>query len=320
MVSRCLALRLRKNSDVTGLLGQGQDMQGDNDQTDWDKKTMLQPEGLKPFNVSEELDGMADDARDAAADAAAAARRALGSVDVAGAATPQADDLVEEIATDPIGDQRLALGDEERLPWLESADDVDGEEEDSGNGRLIGFAVMGLLVLAALVGGIWYASSRNSVANNADGSLIEASKEPYKVAPKDPGGKTFAGTGDSSFKVSEGQKPSANLANSASPAPVASPSAKPSVAASATPAAAAPATGGVGVQVGAFSSKATAEAGWQKLLGNHEALKGLSHRVIEGKADIGTVYRLQAVAGDAAAADALCRKLQASGLKCQVKR
>ncbi|OYX91906.1 MAG: hypothetical protein B7Y74_13410 [Novosphingobium sp. 35-62-5] len=211
------------------------------------------------------------------------------------------------------------MGDEERLPWLESADDVDDEEEDSGNGRLIGFALAGLLALAALIGGIWYASNRNSVANNADGSLIEASKEPYKVAPKDPGGKTFAGTGDSSFKVSEGEKPVANLAGSASPAPAASPSAKPSTsAAAASPAA--PATGGVGVQVGAFSSKATAEAGWQKLAGNHEALKGLSHRVIEGKADIGTVYRLQAVAGDGAAADALCRKLQAGGLKCQVKR
>ncbi|MCX7285117.1 MAG: SPOR domain-containing protein, partial [Novosphingobium sp.] len=49
-------------------------------------------------------------------------------------------------------------------------------------------------------------------------------------------------------------------------------------------------------------------------------LKGLSHRVIEGKADIGTVHRLQAVAADGAAADALCRRLQAGGLKCQVKR
>lgn len=261
-------------------------MHGDDDQNDWDNKTVLQPEGLKPFSVSEELDEAVDGARDTSLDAENAAR--------------------------------LALGDEERLPWLESADDVDGEEEDSGNGRLIGFALAGLLALAALIGGIWYASNRNSVANNADGSLIEASKEPYKVAPSDPGGKTFAGTGDSSFKVSEGEKPAANLAGSASPAPAASPSAKPSASASA--AAATPATGGVGVQVGAFSSNATAEAGWQKLVGNHEALKGLSHRVIEGKADIGTVYRLQAVAGDGAAADALCRKLQAGGLKCQVKR
>lgn len=227
---------------------------------------------------------------------------------------------------EPAGGERLALGDEERLPWLESADDIDGEEEDSGNGRLIGFAVMGLIVLAALIGGIWYASNRTSGPANADGSLIEASKEPYKVTPKDPGGKTFAGTGDSSFKVSDGEKPVANLADSASPTPAVTPTpaAKPSASASASAAAAAPkpapAAGGVGVQVGAFSSNSAAEAGWQKLVVNHEALKGLSHRVVEGKADIGTVYRLQAVAGDLSSASALCQKLQAGGLKCQVKR
>lgn len=232
-------------------------------------------------------------------------------------------DVSAEMA-EPAGD-RLALGDEERLPWLESADDIDGEDEDSGNGRLIGFAVMGLVVLAALVGGIWYASNRTAGPAGADGSLIGASREPYKVAPKDPGGKTFEGTGDSSFKVSEGEKPVANLAGSASPTPAVAPSPTPSAkpSAGATPApkpTQAAATGGVGVQVGAFSSNAAAEAGWQKLIANHEALKGLSHRVVEGKADIGTVYRLQAVAGDLASASALCSRLQAGGLKCQVKR
>jgi hypothetical protein len=229
-------------------------------------------------------------------------------------------DVAAELGTaEPVG-ERLALGDEERLPWLESADDIDGEEDDSGNGRLIGFAVMGLIVLAALIGGIWYATNKASGPADADGSLIEASKEPYKVAPSDPGGKTFAGTGDSSFKVSEGEKPGANLAGSASPTPTAAAAAKPSVAATAGVPKPAPATGGVGVQIGAFSSNTTAEAAWSKLASTHEALKGLSHRVIEGKADIGTVYRLQAVAGDLSSASTLCQKLQAGGLKCQVKR
>jgi hypothetical protein len=262
------------------MAGQDIEMSGENEDNAWDNKTVLQPGGPRPFDVSSELG-------------------------------------------DPAG-ERLALGDEERLPWLESADDLDEDEGASGSGRLIGLALGGFLVLAALIGGIWYATNRSSSGPaNADGSLIEASREPYKVAPKDPGGKTFAGTGDSSFKVSEGQKPVANLANSASPTPVTSASAAPKPSASASAGAAtkpAAATGGVGVQVGAFSSNAAAEAGWQKLLGNHEALKGLSHRVVEGKADIGTVYRLQAVAGDVASANALCSKLQAGGLKCQVKR
>ncbi len=219
---------------------------------------------------------------------------------------------------DSAPDDRLALGDEERLPWLESADDVDFDEPGADNSRMIGFAVLALLLLAALVGGIFVLTHRGGGTAAADGSLIAADKEPYKIAPKDPGGKTFQGTGDASFKVSEGEKPVANLAGSAAEAPAPAPAAPvPSVAA---PAPAAGPTSGVGVQVGAFSTAASAEAAWSKLVTAHDALSGLSHRVIEGKADMATVFRLQAVAGDFAAANALCAKLQAGGLKCQVKR
>ncbi|MGB7653876.1 MAG: SPOR domain-containing protein, partial [Novosphingobium sp.] len=99
----------------------------------------------------------------------------------------------------------------------------------------------------------------------------------------------------------------------ATPAPAAAPAAKPS-------AAAAPAVGGVGVQVGAFSSKESAEAGWTKLVGSSRgALSGVSHRVIAGSADNGTIFRLQAVAPNADAAQALCGKLKGAGISCQVK-
>lgn len=211
--------------------------------------------------------------------------------------------------------QPLPLGDEERLPWLESADDVDYDEEGGDSGRIVGFVILGALALALLIGGLYWFTHRGSAYQNADGSLIEASKEPYKVAPPNPGGKTFEGTGDSSFKVSEGEKPQAKVAQ-ATPTPAAKPSATPTAAASAAPAADNP---GVGVQVAAFSSRAAAEAGWNKLSGQYEALKGAKHRIVEGKADIGTVYRLQAVAPDAGAANALCGKLKAAGLSCQVK-
>ncbi len=218
---------------------------------------------------------------------------------------------------------RLALGDEERLPWLESADDVDFDEPAEGNSRMIGFGVLAVLLLAALVGGIYWLSHRGAAPAAADGSLIAASTEPYKVAPKDPGGKTFEGTGDASFKVSEGEKPVANLAGSGAAAPAApsAPSAPKPSASAATPAPAPVAPGsGVGVQVGAFSTSASAESAWAKLTAAHAPLAGLSHRVVEGKADMATVFRLQAVAGDLGAANALCAKLQAGGLKCQVKR
>jgi hypothetical protein len=50
-----------------------------------------------------------------------------------------------------------------------------------------------------------------------------------------------------------------------------------------------------------------------------EALNGVRHRVVEAKVDIGTVYRLQAVAGDRASANRLCNALKTDGLPCFVK-
>lgn len=223
---------------------------------------------------------------------------------------------------EPLETERLALADEEeRLPWLESGDDDDYPEYEGGdNARMLGLFVMGILALAVLVGGIWWATNRNpDPALVADGSTVPAPAGPYKQAPKDPGGKTFAGTGDSSFAVSEGQNRPAQLGGAtAAPAPVPSASAAARPVAPATAPAAA--GGGVGVQVGAFSSKAAAEAGWTRLTGQAgDALAGVAHRVIEGKADNGTIFRLQAVASDASGAQALCGRLKAAGIACQVK-
>lgn len=212
---------------------------------------------------------------------------------------------------------------DERLPWLESSDDEYEDDEGSDTGRLLGFMVIGLVALAAIVGGIWWATHRGpDPALVADGSTIAAPAQPYKEAPKDPGGKTFDGTGDSSFAVSEGQNRPAKLDEQGAPLPPPAPApaqAAVAPAPGAKPAAAAPA-GGVGVQVGAYSSQAAAETAWTKLVGqSNGALSGVPHRVIAGSADIGTVYRLQAVAPDAGAANALCGKLKGAGISCQVK-
>jgi hypothetical protein len=233
-------------------------------------------------------------------------------------------ETVDDVATDT--SDRLDLEEEDRLPWLDSDYDDDGNT-GVDNGRILGFVLLGLVALAAIVGGIWWASHRQTDPNLvADGSLIQASDAPYKEAPKDPGGKTFAGTGDTSFAVSEGQTRAVKLGEGAA-APAAA-GVRPSIDLGAKPGAApvagaagtdAPAAGGVGVQVAAFSTQATAEAGWGRLVAQHSALSGVPHRVVEGKADIGTVYRLQAVVSDAAGANALCSKLKAAGLNCQVK-
>lgn len=232
-----------------------------------------------------------------------------------------ADSSAYEAVPGQVGPDRLALGDEERLPWLESADDVDLDDEGGDRGRMVGFFVLGLIVLAAFVGAIYWVTHRGADVGEGDGSLIEADRQPYKVAPTDAGGKTFAGTGDSAFAVSDGERPPANIAQG-TPAPV--PAAVVPSAAATPPAAPTskptPEVSGIGVQIGAFSSNAAAEAAWTRLVGQYEALQGVSHRIVEGKADIGTVYRLQAVAGDAGSANALCARLQAGGLKCQVKR
>jgi hypothetical protein len=42
--------------------------------------------------------------------------------------------------------------------------------------------------------------------------------------------------------------------------------------------------------------------------------------VLQGTADSGTIFRLQAVAGSASEADTLCRSIKAAGGDCQVKR
>ena len=191
-----------------------------------------------------------------------------------------------------------------------------------------------LVALAVLVGAIWYVANRGAGSGPApDGSLIVAPATPYKERPASPGGKTFAGTGDTSYAVGEGKEIEGHLATTdptplaAVPLPTAAASSSPSVSEGPKPAPKPSATtppdaglpAGTAVQVGAYSTRADAEAGWRRLTGQTDALSGVSYRVTLGRADIGTVYRLQAAGGDKAGAQALCGKLRAAGIACQVK-
>jgi hypothetical protein len=219
-------------------------------------------------------------------------------------------------------DGELDLADTDNLPWLES----DADDEEAGGldiGQILGFAGVLVVLLAAVVGAVWYVSDRASSADLvADGSVIEAPQGPIKERPDDPGGKQFAGTGNVAPLVGEGETREAVVAAPAAPVP-ATPAPKPSPSASASAAAAAkapaPDMSGVGVQLAAYSSRARAEQGWSDLARRTEVLNGVKHRVVEGKVDIGTVYRLQAVAGSRAEAERLCAALKADGLDCQIK-
>jgi hypothetical protein len=211
-------------------------------------------------------------------------------------------------------EEQLALADgEERLPWLESDDD--DEQPGVDTGRIIAFGAVGVLALVLLLGALWwFTGDRTDEDIVADGGTIEAPEEPYRTRPDEPGGQQVAGTGDTSFEVGEGRTVEGQIAGDAAApsidreqadAPEPSPSA---------------AVGGIGVQVGAYSSRDAAETGWTTLSGRIEALQGRNHRVVQGTADSGTIYRLQAVAGTVAEAATLCRSIKSQGGDCQVKR
>ena len=210
--------------------------------------------------------------------------------------------------------------DEESLPWLESGEDETQAGFDTT--RLIGIVLLMVVALGVIVGAIWWFTNSNVGGGpEPDGSLVEAPDEPYRTRPDDAGGKTFAGTGDTSFAVGEGQTREGRLASE--PAPVVTPTPVETASEPEPAATPAPSSGalprGTAVQVGAYSNRADAEEGWRTLQRQTDALSGVGYRIVEGRADIGTVFRLQAAGGDNAGARRLCNALQSDGLPCQVK-
>ena len=128
----------------------------------------------------------------------------------------------------------------------------------------------------------------------------------------------MAGTGDLSFEAGEGETRESQIAST--PAPTAT---------SATGQAAQPGftdvddnpavASGVGVQVGAYSSREKAQAGWNSARQRFDVLNGLNNRILEAQVDGATVYRLQAVTADVATARSVCNAIKAGGGDCQVK-
>ena len=235
----------------------------------------------------------------------------------------------------PADDGELDLADTDSLPWLEA------DEEDEAAGGIDTWQILGFVgllagLLAVVVGGVWFFSNRVTPAEAVpDGSVIAAPAGPVKLRPDDPGGKQFAGTGNVAPLVGEGGSKPAVVAETpplpgAKPTTASAPVTTPTPGApggklvpatpAATPAAGqAPLTGGVGVQLAAYGTRARAEKGWSDISRRTDKLAGVKYRIVEGKVDIGTVYRLQAVAGSRAEADRLCGALKADGVDCQVK-
>jgi len=242
-----------------------------------------------------------------------------------------------------VGPDATGLDGGERLPWLEAVEDED-ERTGPSAAKLIGALLVGLLAIAAIVGGLFWLGNRDGGATRVAGGepeLIRAPEGPYKVKPAEPGGMKVEGKGDQAFATSEGADPNARLNLDAIPeAPVAGargtkagaesrgtqrqPVERTRVAvrrepAASTPATPAPATGGgAGVQLGAFSSNASAEAAWKSLSGRFAVLKGLGHSVQGATVGGKSVHRLRASVADRAAARELCGRLTVAGESCVI--
>jgi len=228
------------------------------------------------------------------------------------------------------------LGDEDRLPWLEAVEEEEREEGPSA-AKMIAWIVIGLFAIAIVVGGLFWAGNRTQ-PGGGDGELIAAPEGDYKVKPGDPGGMAVEGEGDTAFAASEGAEPKGQLNTDAvperpvarppqaqpqpkalaqaqvqpRPQPQAQPKAPP-----APPAAppARPAASGATIQLGAFSSQASATRAWTALSARFRYLTPLNHSVVPVQAGGRTLYRLRASGADASG---ICRRLQVAGEDCSV--
>jgi hypothetical protein len=242
------------------------------------------------------------------------------------------------------------LDDGDRLPWLEAVDEDDDAGSPSA-AKLIAFVIVGLAAIGLIVGGLFWMLNRGEDAPaSAGGELIAAPAEDYKIKPEEPGGMKVEGKGDTAFAASAGEAPKGTLDMGAVPeqpvtsppqaqpqpapgqpkqaagqpkgreievavaparpgqAPLPTPSRQP--AAPATPATAT--ASGPAIQLGAFSSQASANAAWKNLSGRFKYLEPLAHDVVPVQSGGKTLYRLRA----SGSIQGVCGRLRVAGENC----
>ena len=236
-----------------------------------------------------------------------------------------------------------ALDDEDRLPWLEAVEE-DDEKDGPGAAKLIAFVVIGLVAIGLIVGGLSWMGSRETVSAGVEPEVIPAPAGDYKTKPEEAGGMKVAGAGDISAAASAGADPKGSLDVNAVPetpvaraprqkapqpsgqqtaqkaeTPAPAPKAVPEPAAKETPKAAAPAAaaaaGGATVQLGAFSSQASANNAWKAMSTRFKYLAPLTQSVTTTTNGGKTLYRLRASGPGAAE---LCGRLRVAGESCVV--
>jgi len=121
-----------------------------------------------------------------------------------------------------------------------------------------------------------------------------------------------------------GETPASVMANMSGATPAAAPQAgvaavAPAPAMKPTAAPASKAATGYGVQLGAFSTQAKADAAWAGASKRFKAqFGGAKHEVVRGKSGAATVFRLRVAQADESAARGLCDTLKAKHQACVV--
>ncbi len=222
---------------------------------------------------------------------------------------------------------------EDRLPWLETAETED--EERPSPLRIALLAALGLAIVAALLGGWWLI--QRGEGGGGSGALINAQAGDYKVKPDDPGGMKVDGEGDTVFAASEGATTNGSVdvgampetpvagkaAPKASPTPVTGASRVTASVPSAIDRATAPAQKSPGasanssvIQLGAFPSEGEANTAWARLSKRFNYIAPLGKTVAKAQVNGKTLYRLRVNAGSNGQARELCGRLKAAGEAC----
>ena len=215
--------------------------------------------------------------------------------------------------------------DDDRLPWLETADD----DYDDGPSviRIVLLIVLALAIIAAAIFGYQYYKTHQGVEGN--GALIAAQEGDYKVKPDDAGGMKVEGEGDTAIATSDGAgSGNASIDLKAAPeAPVAGRKAKPAAPAAGSakavtqiPSARAVPSGGALVQLGSFPTEAAANAAWGTISRKATFVASLGKSVQAAQVDGRTVYRLRVNAGSAGQAVSVCDRLKAVGEACFIPK
>jgi len=239
------------------------------------------------------------------------------------------------------------LDDRDRLPWLEPAG-IEADVEPVSPLRILGLVLVGLLLLALIIGGGYWLKHRGGAGADGEVQLIPAQNGSYKIPANASDSKAFEGENDETFQASAGgeaggridpsrvpEAPRTDLrpaAGSGAGAPATPPpAAKPTVSATvrettAAPPSARPAAAGTAgpagsrIQVGAYNSEQIAQGVWRRLSGQFDYLKDQEHSVEPVQTGGRTLYRLRVSLGSAADASAACGKLRVAGENCMVVR